>query len=147
VEDSLKALQTVAARARENWPGDVVAVTGSAGKTTTKDVIAELLAVGIPVTKTEGNLNNHIGLPLSLLRLDETARVAVLEIGMNHAGEIISELTLAIAAGIGLGRIAGVIHPYPTQAEAIKKIADAYNRTRLTSSRKRLLTGLLAWRR
>jgi len=64
-----------------------------------------------------------------------------------HAGEIISELTLAIAAGIGLGRIAGVIHPYPTQAEAIKKIADAYNRTRLTSSRKRLLTGLLAWRR
>jgi pyruvate/2-oxoglutarate dehydrogenase complex dihydrolipoamide dehydrogenase (E3) component len=64
-----------------------------------------------------------------------------------HAGEIISELTLAIAAGIGLGRIAGVIHPYPTQAEAIKKIADAYNRTRLTPSRKRLLTRLLAWRR
>jgi pyruvate/2-oxoglutarate dehydrogenase complex dihydrolipoamide dehydrogenase (E3) component len=47
-----------------------------------------------------------------------------------HAGEIISELTLAITAGIGLGRIAGVIHPYPTQAEAIKKIADSYNRTR-----------------
>ena len=64
-----------------------------------------------------------------------------------HAGEIISELTLAVAAGIGLGRIAAVIHPYPTQAEAIKKIADAYNRTRLTPSRKRLLTRLLAWRR
>jgi pyruvate/2-oxoglutarate dehydrogenase complex dihydrolipoamide dehydrogenase (E3) component len=64
-----------------------------------------------------------------------------------HAGEIISELTLAIASGIGLGRIAGVIHPYPTEAEAIKKIADAYNRTRLTASRKRLLTRLLAWRR
>jgi pyruvate/2-oxoglutarate dehydrogenase complex dihydrolipoamide dehydrogenase (E3) component len=64
-----------------------------------------------------------------------------------HAGETISELTLAIASGIGLGRIAGVIHPYPTQAEAIKKIADAYNRTRLTPSRKRLLTRLLAWRR
>jgi len=64
-----------------------------------------------------------------------------------HAGEIISELTLAIAAGIGLGRIAGVIHPYPTQAEAIKKIADAYNRTRLTPPRKRLLARLLAWRR
>ena len=64
-----------------------------------------------------------------------------------HAGEIISELTLAIAAGIGLGRIAGVIHPYPTQAEAIKKIADAYNRTRLTPWRKRLLSRLLAWRR
>jgi pyruvate/2-oxoglutarate dehydrogenase complex dihydrolipoamide dehydrogenase (E3) component len=64
-----------------------------------------------------------------------------------HAGEIISELTLAIAAGIGLDRIAGVIHPYPTQAEAIKKIADSYNRTRLNPSRKRLLTRLLAWRR
>jgi pyruvate/2-oxoglutarate dehydrogenase complex dihydrolipoamide dehydrogenase (E3) component len=64
-----------------------------------------------------------------------------------HAGETISQLTLAIAAGIGLGRIAGVIHPYPTQAEAIKKIADAYNRTRLTPSRKRLLERLLAWRR
>jgi pyruvate/2-oxoglutarate dehydrogenase complex dihydrolipoamide dehydrogenase (E3) component len=64
-----------------------------------------------------------------------------------HAGEMISELTLAIAAGTGLGRIAGVIHPYPTQAEAIKKIADAYNRTRLTPSRKRLLRRLLAWRR
>ncbi|HTQ23380.1 MAG TPA: mercuric reductase [Candidatus Binataceae bacterium] len=64
-----------------------------------------------------------------------------------HAGETISELTLAIASGIGLRRIAGVIHPYPTQAEVIKKIADAYNRTRLTPSRKRLLTRLLAWRR
>jgi pyruvate/2-oxoglutarate dehydrogenase complex dihydrolipoamide dehydrogenase (E3) component len=64
-----------------------------------------------------------------------------------HAGEMISELTLAISARIGLGRISGVIHPYPTQAEAIKKIADAYNRTRLTPSRKRLLTRLLAWRR
>jgi pyruvate/2-oxoglutarate dehydrogenase complex dihydrolipoamide dehydrogenase (E3) component len=64
-----------------------------------------------------------------------------------HAGEIISELTLAIDSGVGLGRIADVIHPYPTQAEAIKKIADAYNRTRLTPSRRRLLTRLLAWRR
>jgi len=64
-----------------------------------------------------------------------------------HAGEMISELTLAMTAGIGLARIAGVIHPYPTQTEAIKKIADAYNRTRLTPARKRLLEGLLAWRR
>jgi len=64
-----------------------------------------------------------------------------------HAGEMISELTLAMTAGIGLARIASAIHPYPTQAEAIKKIADAYNRTRLTPSRKRLLERLLAWRR
>lgn len=76
-----------------------------------------------------------------------TGQIVGATIVAAHAGEIISELTLAIAAGIGLGRIAGVIHPYPTQAEAIKKIADAYNRTRLTPSRKRLLTRLLAWRR
>jgi pyruvate/2-oxoglutarate dehydrogenase complex dihydrolipoamide dehydrogenase (E3) component len=78
---------------------------------------------------------------------DGTDQIVGATIVAAHAGEIISELTLAIAAGIGLGRIAGVIHPYPTQAEAIKKIADAYNRTRLTPSRKRLLTRLLAWRR
>jgi pyruvate/2-oxoglutarate dehydrogenase complex dihydrolipoamide dehydrogenase (E3) component len=76
-----------------------------------------------------------------------TDRIVGATIVAPHAGEIISELTLAIASGIGLGRIAGVIHPYPTQAEAIKKIADAYNRTRLTPSRRRLLARLLAWRR
>jgi pyruvate/2-oxoglutarate dehydrogenase complex dihydrolipoamide dehydrogenase (E3) component len=65
----------------------------------------------------------------------------------RHAGETIGELTMAIAAGIGLGRIAEVIHPYPTQAEAIKKIADAYNHTRLTPSRRRLLARYFAWRR
>ena len=60
---------------------------------------------------------------------------------------MISEVTLAMAGGVGLRTIAKTIHPYPTQAEAIKKIADAYNRTRLTPSRKRLLARLLAWRR
>jgi pyruvate/2-oxoglutarate dehydrogenase complex dihydrolipoamide dehydrogenase (E3) component len=64
-----------------------------------------------------------------------------------HAGEMISELTLAISAGLGLGRIASIIHPYPNQAEAIKKIADAYNRTRLTPRRRLILERILAWRR
>ena len=58
----------------------------------------------------------------------------------RHAGEMLSELTLAIARGVGLGAIATVIHPYPTQAEAIKKVADAFNRTRLTPRVKRLFT-------
>ena len=58
----------------------------------------------------------------------------------RHAGEVLSELTLAIARGVGLGAIATVIHPYPTQAEAIKKVADAFNRTRLTPRVKRLFT-------
>jgi pyruvate/2-oxoglutarate dehydrogenase complex dihydrolipoamide dehydrogenase (E3) component len=65
----------------------------------------------------------------------------------RHAGEMISELTLAMENGIGLGAIAGVIHPYPTQAEAIKRTADAYNRTRLTPFVKWLSKRIMALRR
>ncbi len=65
----------------------------------------------------------------------------------SHAGDLISEITTAMKAGLGLGGIASVIHPYPTQAAAIKKVGDAYNRTRLTPFTKRLFERLLAWRR
>ncbi len=88
VPDTQTALETAAGWARRHYSGRVVAVTGSAGKTTTKDLIAVLLAVAMPVAKTEKNLNNHVGVPLTLLRLPESTRVAVLEIAMNHAGEI-----------------------------------------------------------
>ena len=65
----------------------------------------------------------------------------------RHAGEMISELTLAMTQGIKLGAIGGVIHPYPTQAEVIRKAADLYNRKRLTPSRKRLLERIFTWLR
>ena len=65
----------------------------------------------------------------------------------RHAGEMINELTLAMTAGIGLGRVASVIHPYPTQAEAIRQLGDMFNRTRLTPKVKRLLAAWLRWTR
>lgn len=76
-----------------------------------------------------------------------TDRILGATIVARHAGEMINQFTLAITNGLGLGAIAKTVHPYPTQAEAIKKLADTYNRTRLTPLVKRLLSGWLQWQR
>jgi UDP-N-acetylmuramoyl-tripeptide--D-alanyl-D-alanine ligase len=88
VEDGLLALQSLGRAVRRRSEARVVAITGSTGKTTTKEVTAGLLEADYRVVRNPGNLNNHIGLPLSLLALRHGSEIAVVELGMNHAGEI-----------------------------------------------------------
>ena len=88
VEDSFKALQDIAAYYREQLDIKVVGITGSVGKTSTKEAIASVLSEKYSVLKTEGNFNNEIGLPLTVLKIRDEHDVAVLEMGINHFGEM-----------------------------------------------------------
>lgn len=88
VDDPLIALQSLASAVRRHWGKRVIGVTGSAGKTSTKEAIATVLASQFRVLRSKGNLNNHFGLPLQLLKLSPEDEVAVIEMGMSSAGEI-----------------------------------------------------------
>ena len=129
VDDPLIALQTLARKVRRTWGRTVIGVTGSAGKTTTKEAIAHVLASRYRVLKSEGNLNNHFGLPLQLLRIQPETEIYVSEMGMNHAGEItalanIAEPNVGVVTNVApvhlefFGSIEGI-------AKAKKELIDA----------------------
>ncbi|HYS07296.1 MAG TPA: UDP-N-acetylmuramoyl-tripeptide--D-alanyl-D-alanine ligase [Myxococcales bacterium] len=120
--DSGRALGALASGWRQRLANlEVVCITGSTGKTSTKELIAEVLAAAGPTLKTEGNLNNEVGVPLTLLRLSEEHRYAAIELGMNHLGEIArlaqwADPDVAIVTNVGpvhlefVGSLAGVAH-------------------------------------
>jgi UDP-N-acetylmuramoyl-tripeptide--D-alanyl-D-alanine ligase len=88
VADTFEALKQLARAVRGGWNGKIAGITGSVGKTTTKEILAALLGTQLRILKSEGNLNNEYGLPLTLFRLEETHQAAVLEMGMSRRGEL-----------------------------------------------------------
>lgn len=112
VDDVLQTLQELARYNRRQLHIPIIAITGSNGKTTTKELIAAVLGSQYPLHYTEGNLNNHIGVPLTLLKLDPRIEVAVIEMGANHQGEIdqlcrIAEPTHGLITNIGKAHLEG----------------------------------------
>ena len=117
VDDTLVALQTLATAVRKMWGKTAIAVTGSMGKTTTKEAMAHLLAIEYRVHRTKGNFNNHFGLPLGLLMLEPEYDLAVVEMGMSHPGEI------SALARIALPNQAVVTNVAPVHLESFESIA------------------------
>ena len=122
VPDAIRGLQDLAAAVLNHHPVKIVAVTGSAGKTTTKEFAADLLSPHLGILRSEGNFNNHLGLPLSLLRLDENHEVAVLEMGMSASGEI---LTLTRIAPPDIAVITNILPVHLQYFDGIEAIALA----------------------
>jgi len=117
VDDTLVALQTLATAVRKIWGKTAIAVTGSMGKTTTKEAMAHLISIKYRVHSTKGNFNNHFGLPLGLLTLEPEYDLAVVEMGMSHPGEI------AALARIALPNQAVVTNVAPVHLEGFDSIA------------------------
>lgn len=109
VDSTLQALGLLARWHRRRMPARVIAISGSNGKTTTKEMTAAALAEAGPTLATEGNLNNEVGAPLTLLALRAHHRYAVIEIGMNHEGEI-GRLTAMVEPHVGLVTCAAAVH-------------------------------------
>ncbi len=113
VSEPLQALQSLAKWHRQRFKLPLVGITGSNGKTTAKEMTASILSQGGPVLKTEGNFNNHIGLPLTLLRLSEEHQSAVIEMGISHFGEManlcdIAQPTMGLITNIGPAHLEGL---------------------------------------
>lgn len=96
VDDALNVLQQLAKYHRQQFKVPFLAITGSNGKTTTKELIHAILSTAFKTYTTEGNLNNHIGIPLTILKIKEDAEIAVIEMGANHIGEIASYCAIAL---------------------------------------------------
>ena len=122
VESSLLALQNLGAFWRSKLPVQVIGVTGSVGKTTTKEMIATVLAQRFVILKNDKNMNNEIGLPISLLRLDHSHQKAILEMGMYNLGEI---ATLCRLSRPEIGVVTNVSHSHLERLGTIERIAQA----------------------
>lgn len=160
VDDTLVALQDLASFHRQQMGATVAALTGSAGKTTTKELVGTILNAVAPTLKTRGNLNNHIGVPLTLLRLESSHRYAVIEMGCNGFGEIerltkIAGPTVGLITNVGeahlegLGDLDGVARAkgelfenLPTEGTAVVNADDDRVRERFSPAKRRITYGM-----
>jgi UDP-N-acetylmuramoyl-tripeptide--D-alanyl-D-alanine ligase len=135
VADTTRALQDGSREVRRRSGAKVVAITGSAGKTTTKEVTSEFLETRYRVVRNKGNFNNHIGLPLSLIALRQRPEIAVVELGMNHAGEVstlvrVAEPEVRVWTNVGEAHV-GFFASVDAIADAKAEILEGANESTL----------------